>query len=482
MQQLRRPHGPRLILLLGFFSAWLVGAGGSVAGASSIAQVSLPPMQSGALATCPEDFSSVQAGESLVQVVKVSGLIDRVVKDSIVTQVENPPEGAFAVLLWVDSHGSVLSDDDYADLAQALQSYDGTLAFWVGQPGAIAAGGAAELAGLADVVGVSPGSTIGDIGEPRLSSTMTSPVFVDSLARLQEARIGADEAIQLGVSVGPTEDTATIGTFLTHIPGYEVFRCLMPEVASDEGVAGGDSEADAAVSGANPRLRTVPVTRVQIAGLSVLKGFMHTVASPEVAYLFFVLGLGLLIFELYTAGVGIAGVLGAAFVALGSYGIAELPTRWWAVGLLVAAFVAMAVDVQTNLPRLYTVVGMVLFTLGTFLLYDGVSMSWLTAIVGIIGALLYAYSGMPSMVRTRFSTPTIGRKWMIGEMVTAVTDIDPEGTIVYNDAKWRAITNRATPVLAGDSARVIGIDRLLLEVEPEEGGARDYRERATDSA
>jgi membrane-bound serine protease (ClpP class) len=38
---------------------------------------------------------------------------------------------------------------------------------------------------------------------------------------------------------------------------------------------------------------------------------------------------------------------------------------------------------------------------------------------------------------------------------------------------WRARTNRATPIEVGDPVRVVAIDGLLLEVEPEEGGARD---------
>ena len=92
-------------------------------------------------------------------------------------------------------------------------------------------------------------------------------------------------------------------------------------------------------------------------------------------------------------------------------------------------------------------------------------------------SVLYAYAGMPSMVRTRFSTPTIGRKWMIGEMGEATTDVSPEGTVRIRDVTWRATTNRATPVRAGEPVRVVGLDRLVLEIEPEEGGARDYRER-----
>jgi membrane-bound serine protease (ClpP class) len=44
-------------------------------------------------------------------------------------------------------------------------------------------------------------------------------------------------------------------------------------------------------------------------------------------------------------------------------------------------------------------------------------------------------------------------------------------------ARWRARTNRATPVLSGEQIRVAAIDGITLEVEPLEGAARDYRER-----
>ena len=68
-----------------------------------------------------------------------------------------------------------------------------------------------------------------------------------------------------------------------------------------------------------------------------LKVRFHTVASPPVAYLLFLIGLALLVFEFYTAGVGIAGVVGAGSVILACYGLAALPARGWAVALLVLA-------------------------------------------------------------------------------------------------------------------------------------------------
>jgi len=81
------------------------------------------------------------------------------------------------------------------------------------------------------------------------------------------------------------------------------------------------------------------------------------------------------------------------------------------------------------------------------------------------------------MVRTRFSTPTIGREWMIGEEGEAVTNISPDGVVRVRGALWRARTNRATPIDLRSGIRVVEVDGLLLEVEPLEGGAKDYRER-----
>ncbi|MGI9596849.1 MAG: NfeD family protein [Acidimicrobiales bacterium] len=428
------------------------------------------------LAECPADRDQVPAANSQVRIVKVAGLIDPVVKRYLLDELDkaegqsSPAEGqsstaegqsgtaeteVLAMILWVNSHGSVLDNAEYLELATRLHESPLQIALWVGQTGSTARGGAAELAVVADLVGVTPNSTIGETGPRRLPEEWGNP-FGEFADELETELFTADQAVQAGISAGPLQNIVNVGSFATELDGFEVFRCT-----NEDGL-----------------LETIPQTRAQISGLSLTSQLFHTVASPEVAYLFFVMGLALLVFELFTAGVGVAGVLGAVFLVLGSYGLAELPTRWWAIALLLVAMVLLAVDIQTNVPRLYTILGLVSFVLGTWLLYDGVSMSRVTAAAGIIGALLYAYTGMPSMVRTRFSTPTIGRKWMIGELGEAMTDVDPEGTVKIRDVAWRAITNRATPVEKGGPVRVIGINRLVLEIEPEEGGARDYRERS----
>jgi membrane-bound serine protease (ClpP class) len=230
--------------------------------------------------------------------------------------------------------------------------------------------------------------------------------------------------------------------------------------------------------GQEQNVSTTPVFN----GLGVFEEVLHTVASPPMAFLLLVIGMALLIFEFFTAGVGIAGGVGAACVVLGCYGLTALPTRPVAVALLILSMLAFAIDVQVGIPRLWTGVGIVLFIIGAWYLYEPVPgndlrLGWITLIAAVGGVMLAFIVGMPSMVRTRFATPTIGREWMIGHEGTATTSIDPEGVALVSGARWRARTNRATPISAGSGLKVVAIDGVTLEVEPETGAARDYRER-----
>ena len=133
--------------------------------------------------------------------------------------------------------------------------------------------------------------------------------------------------------------------------------------------------------------------------------------------------------------------------------------------------ITFAVDVQVGIPRLWTGVGIVLTIVGTFWLYEpitGTSIwpSWLAVVAGIAGTILAFVAGMPSMVRTRFATPTIGRDWMVGADGVAVGPIDPDGVVQVGDAQWPARTTGAAPIPAGGHLTVVAVDDITLQVEP----------------
>jgi membrane-bound serine protease (ClpP class) len=357
-----------------------------------------------------------------VDVLEVSGYLDPVLVDFVRGAiVDAEDEGAVAVVLQLNSPGSVVSEAALTDLTDQVEGAGVPVTVWVGPSGARALGGAGELAVAADEVGMAPGTRIESDGR----------VYDD------------EEAVDAGVA---DRLAPTVGLFVNDLAGFET------EVDED-----GDR---------------VPVTETRFRQLPLSSQLFHTAASPAVAYLLFVVGMGLIVFELYTAGVGIAGVIGALAFLLGAYGLAALPARAWAVGLLVLAFAALCVDVQTGVPRFWTGVGFVAYGAGTLALYDGPELSWITVLASFLGLAVAALAGMPAMVRTRFSTPTIGREWMIGEAGEVVQDVAPDGTVRVRDALWRARTNRATPLAAGEEVIVAGLDGLVLEVESADPGRR----------
>jgi membrane-bound serine protease (ClpP class) len=422
--------------------------------------------------------ADIPADVGRVDVLQVSGFIDPILVDSIGKAIDRAvADKSQALILQVNSDATVVDDATVGDLLVRVANAEIPIGIWVGPSGARFYGTAAQLLAVADVTGMAPGSRVGYIGVPLDPPGLPEGVSVDfgiAEDRLRNGSVGLSDARTLNVFKQRVNDEGipTISNMMQAMDGYEengVIVVTTKLVVLDDG---------------STRFDTVSVVR--FSKLTLLDQLFHTVASPPVAYLLLLIGLALLIFEFFTAGVGLAGGIGAIATVLAFSGLAVLPTQPWAVALIMLAMLAFAVDVQVGIPRFWTGVGIVLTIVGSWYLFEpvaGSSMrpSWLALIAGIGGIILTFVVGMPSMVRTRFATPTIGREWMIGREGTAVGAVDPEGIVEVDGARWRARTNRATPIAAGNPLRVAAIDGVTLDVEPLEGAARDYREMRNKS-
>ena len=406
------------------------------------------------------------ARQPVVDIAQVSGLFDEVVLDQIRQSVTNAERScAQALIIQLSTSGAVVPRAEIAALARRLAAADVAVAIWVGPSGSHALGTPGQLLGVASVVAVAPGTRVGNLGDP-LDLGGIAPQLGDRADYLRTATLSAQEAVASGLTRTPLADPTVpaLKSMILAVDGAD-FHGTTLRTAQEVTTPAGKKQVELAVTPRFTKLGLVP-------------RLMHTVASPPVAYLLLTIGMGLLVFEFFTAGVGVAGLVGAIALALGCFGVAALPTRGWAFALLVLSMIAFSVDVQTAVPRFWTAVGVLVFVIGSLGLYRGLTISWITLLVAFAGVLLTFLSGMPSMVRTRFATPTIGREWMIGELGDAVTAVAPEGIVQVGAGQWRARTNRATPVELGARVRVVAIDGVTLEVEPEAGGARDHRERA----
>lgn len=403
-----------------------------------------------------------------VDVVEVNGLIDEIVVSDIETAIDRAESSTSqAIILQVNSLGSVVSASRMEELFNKIIESKIPIAVWVGPTTARAYGSAAQLLAVADVSAMADGTRIGKTG--KLLMTRAGEVsFGDASATLR-ATVNSKEAKRLGALKLTTDDDGVpvLRNMLLAMNGLTIKGRVLQTVVDVKSESGDELIREAATT--------------RFFKLGLLERLLHTAASPPVTFLLLIIGLALLVFEFFTAGIGIAGVVGAICVVFGSHGLATLPIRGASLAVIIVSMLLLSIDVQVGIPRFFTGAGLVLLALGSVTLFrssDGgeIRLSWLTFVSGMISISLAFVVGMPSMVRTRFATPTIGREWMIGSTGRAVGTINPLGIVRIHDADWRARTNRATPIQDGQELRVAAIDGVTLEVEPLEGAARDYRE------
>lgn len=407
-----------------------------------------------------------------IDVVSVEGLIDpanaTLVKRSIS---EAEERGSTLLVFQVDSGGAVGVDVD--ELVRAVRESEVPIAVWVGPPGAFAKGGAATLATAAPVLGVARGARIG----PALPVSLDEPgkdgpsAVIQEVSRLQEASGRDTESagvlVQAGLSSqGALErgaidsDASVVGDLIVSLDGKTVVTAAGPvELSTAEVIGEGEDR------------RRRPNQPVRFSKLDLGGQISHTLTTPWVAYLLLVAGGALIVFEFFTIGIGVAGAVGAVAIAGSAAGLTHLPVQWWALALIVVGVLGFAVDLQAGGLGAWTAIGATALVTGSFTLFGGSSRLdpawWVVALVCGGYAAFMAW-GMTGVLRSRFSTPTVGREGIVGEEGSVEVDVAPEGVVRIRGALWRAQTRRSTPIRTGDGVRVVAVEGLILEVEPAE--------------
>jgi membrane-bound serine protease (ClpP class) len=391
----------------------------------------------------PATAHAQSVGPGGIDVVQVNGLLDPSNAALIRSSLHRAEVAhSTAIVFQLDASGAV--DVDVPALLRDFTSAKVPTAVWIGPSGGAARGASALLALSADVVAIAPGAHFGPI----------LPVSYDHPSQ----KVAAAEQL---VGQRVTEKANTLQLFIASLDGKTVDGVKLSTLRGT----------------ANNRFLNQDV---HFHKLDLTQQLAHTLNSPWVAYFLFVVGLALILFEFFTAGIGLAGAIGALALLGACFGFSHLPVAPWAVFLLLFGMFGLAIDLQAGGLGAWTFIGAGSLVAGSIWLYDGsarLDPTWWVLVLVIGGTLLFMLSGMTAMVRSRFSTPTIGREELIGELGTAEAEVAPDGVVRVRDALWRARTNRATPIHAGDPVRVVSVEGIVLEVEPEAGGARDYRPR-----
>ena len=384
-----------------------------------------------------------------VVVVELQGPIDQRVLDFASGVIEE--DSAALIVLRIDSPGVV--SGDVSGFVDSLESAKVPVAVWVGPQGARAYGGALQIAVAADYLAVAPGAKVGYALPAIAGSSDRSGVVDVAFGELE------DERIVLREGDAPPDFVAelipSIGQVLAALDGRTIGGFVVDTV--ERSVQADGTEV------------VIPVVEVRFLEPGLFTRFLRLSIRPEATFFFLVAGLSLVAFELYAAGVGIVAAVAGLSLFLSAYGLTVLPMRWWAVGAAVIGLGLYTWDFQRIRLALPSLAGTALLLVGGLFITDGAPQitpsSWVVVVV-VTGVAAFYLFAMTTVVRSRFSTPTIGREHLVGRFGVAESIFDPEGYLSVDGARWKGRATRAAEIRPGDLLTITEVRGIVLEVDP----------------
>jgi membrane-bound serine protease (ClpP class) len=208
---------------------------------------------------------------------------------------------------------------------------------------------------------------------------------------------------------------------------------------------------------------------IQTRGLGVGAAILHTLLSPDFAFIFFYLGIGLIVIEFLHPGLSVPGILGtvclvAAFVTFGL-----LPVQLIGVVLLLASALFFLLELKHPGLGVATVGGVITLVLGGLTLFNPsvpnarVSLWVIIPVAGLL--VLFFATVVTAALRARHMPPSSGPERLIGLEGVVEKDLGPDGVVLVAAEEWSA-RSTAGPLARGARVRVVRVDHLRLDVEP----------------
>ncbi len=194
---------------------------------------------------------------------------------------------------------------------------------------------------------------------------------------------------------------------------------------------------------------------------------LSIIAHPNVAYILLMIGIYGLIFELANPGAVIPGTIGAVSLLLALYALQVLSVDYAGVALILLGVALMTAEAFAPSFGVLGLGGLAAFVFGSVILMDEEGVAVSLPVVFITGALSAGLSiwVVGRLAAIRHKPPVSGTQRLVGVSGTAREDFDHSGHVRVEGEVWQADTR--APVQKDDPVRVLAVDGLRLQVEPE---------------
>ncbi|CAD6492149.1 MAG: Membrane-bound protease [Candidatus Argoarchaeum ethanivorans] len=407
---------------------------------------------------------SCSASEPVIYVIKIDDMITAGTEMEITRGIERAYRmNAAAVLIEINTPGGLVTSMDKI-ISEIERSEVPVITFVPEGERAFSAGAFILLSG--HIAAMAPGTATG----------AATPIGITPIGRtsVENKTVNAYAARMRGIAENRNRSAEVAEKFVTEglsLTAWEALEySVIDVVASDRrDLVSAVDNRTVNVSGESVTLHTAgAVIITQEPGFA--SSIVALLSNPQVAFALFLIGLYGIIYGLKAPGTYVPEMVGAISLILALYGMGMFSVSTFGVLLIVAGIILLIAEVLTPTFGILTVGGAICLILGAIMFPQEPFMpsEWISDFIHIVFAIailsvVVIVAGLGFVMKTRLTKPTTGVDELIGEVVKAETDINPEGTVHIHGEIWKA--SAADPVLRGEDVVIMDVDGLTLVVE-----------------
>jgi len=200
--------------------------------------------------------------------------------------------------------------------------------------------------------------------------------------------------------------------------------------------------------------------------------FFEFLADPTIAFLLLTVGVFLVYFEFQNPGMFVPGILGAIFLLLFAVAAMNLPVSVLGLLLIGLSVVLFVLEVKIVSHGLLTLGGAVSLIAGSLILFEGPIPELRVppvVVLPVSGAIvLFIVIVMRMALRAARARIATGVEGLEAKIATVTRSLAPRGKVFVHGETWNAVTS-GPDVPQGEKVRVVGVEDMLLTVEPLNG-------------
>jgi len=395
--------------------------------------------------------------------IEVDGIINPATAKFIIESIDHAQEkGAQGLIIQLDTPGGLM--ESMRIIVKRILTANIPVIVYVGPRGARAASAGVFITLSAHIAVMAPSTHIGaahpvTLGEGKESKTMSEKIvndtvsYIKTIAKTRGRNVDwAEKAVRKSVSI--TEEEAVKLNVVDFVSPdvYDLLDRIDGKVIKFNGIS-----RTLFTKGLKPR----PME------MSWRYRFLDIISNPTIAYIFLMLGIYGVFFELSNPGAILPGVVGGIFLILAFYSLQMLPINFAGLALILFAIVLFIAEIKVVSHGLLSVGGVISLFLGSLMLIESPTEYMRISLTVIIPAVIVSAGfftfAVTKAIRARLQKPTTGIEGLVGEIGIAVTDIGPEGKVLVHGEYWNAFSDER--IEKDQKVEVIRVKNLNLQVK-----------------